>query len=478
MSDFISDYFKTVEETESPFQYHVWAMLSVLSSGAGRRFWFQLGPFNYYTNLYVVLVGDPGVTKSSALGRAANIVHLSKICPVAATQTSKEAMTLEMSHEKFPGRKYFRHENVVQEYNQYAIYAGELTQFIGINPIGFLDFLTTIWDRPVYEVKTKNKGNDFIQGPYINMLACMTPEIVKGFLKQNILSGGFARRTAWVFASTSAVIPIPSYTDEQKAAEIRCVEFLIRLQERSGQFDWTKELETFYVDWYVKNKETIRDRHPSTRGWFQSKAEMLFKLSMLICLAEEGPLVLELRHWKIALKFCEYVEKDLERVFEGSGINPNANAAAQICRMLAAMDRPMSRKKIEAMFFDQATNLNELRDTINHLISVGKLAERELFGVVNGVRQTLGKLIGTSESFAPYSDEVLATFLLPTPQPLTVSYTDSGPGVDQPASPPSQPAGSPQVGNPVVPLSESPAFFVRIQLKGLDSEDPTTPHQD
>lgn len=426
MSDsFIDLYLKTTENSKPAREYHIWSMLSALSVFAGRRFWFPFGPYHYYTNLYAVLVGEPGNGKSSAMNRAKNIVRGVGCAPVAASQASKESMSLEMSNEKFPGRKFFTRNGQPTEYNQYAIFATELTQFIAINPLGMLDFLTTVWDEPVYEVKTKNKGNDYVVGPYITMCACMTPELVKGFLKQNLLTGGFARRSAFVLANYSNIVPIPTYTPEQQAAEQACIQFGKKLQSKSGEFTWTDDLKEFYIAWNAENENLKRERPPTTRGWFESKAEMLFKLSMLISLANEcgDNLVLDIPHYKLALYYCSLVEKNLERVFEGSGINPSAQAAAQICRMLEAYDLPMNKKHLEMMFFDQVPNLRELQDTLVHLVNCGRLAERS----ITIEAKFLGTLIGTPNSLANRTDLELAVYLKRRELPPDVS--EAGPSL-------------------------------------------------
>jgi DNA-binding XRE family transcriptional regulator len=163
---------------------------------------------------------------------------------------------------------------------------------------------------------------------------------------------------------------------------------------------------------------------------------MLFKLSMLLALAESSELVLDIPHYKLALKCCEMLEKNLERVFEGTGINPNAQAATQICRMLESMDQPMNRKAVEAMFFDSATDLNALRDTIDHLVVVGRLDERKFFQTNSTV--PLGSLLGTPAALRRYSKEELLVFLTSASVPQSLLKTDppasSGQRVDPPES--------------------------------------------
>lgn len=448
MSSFIEDYMVMTNGTSPAKEFHIGTMLSVLSTIAGRRFWFDFGPYKFYTNLYVGLVGDPGLTKTSAMSRGKNIVRAAKICPIAASQETKEYISQQMSSTldgkvkkiPFEGQRFHTVDGHQREYNQYAIFATELVNFIAVNPQGFLDFLTTVWDEPIYEVKTKHQGQDLVVGPYITFLACMTPLSLQGYLKQSILSGGFARRTMWFYAAYDNAVAIPSYDKTQELAELRCIDFAERMKTKSGCFTWTEETKAFYLEWFDDNNKRWKDRHPATRGWYKSKGEILFKLSMLIALAEEEGerCVIELPYYRMALIYCDMVEKNLERVFEGAGINPASAVASQICHMLEAMDAPMNVKHLHAMFFDSAPNLNELRDTLSHLCNVGRLAE---FVVKDSTGQIHGTLIGVPSCLTKYTASELAGFLK---RPSGRSNApSSGPSS---ASGPSTQLGSPQQG--------------------------------
>lgn len=426
---YIDDYVLLTRNTKPCQDFHVWAMLSTLSVFAGRRFWFPFGSMKFWPNLYVVFVGDPGCAKSTAMNISKEIVRASGVVPVAASQITKEALLQKMSStvdgqakkKAFEGQRFFDHDGKKKEYNQYAIYATELTQFIGVNPLGFLEFLTAVWDEPMIEVETKNKGCDYVVGPYITLTACMTPDIVKGYLKMNVLSSGFARRTSFVYDSGCNLIPWPDDSPDKLEAAKRCVEFGQRLQKRSGSFSLSPDAKKLYEEWFMQNENSKIDRVPTTKGWFESKGEMLFKVSMLIALAEEvEDLVIEVPHYKMALYYCSLVEKNLSRVFEGIGINPNAAVISQICRMLESYDRPMNYKHILAMFIDNATSISDLKDTIQHLILVGRLAERHL--TIDG--KLAGTVIGTPSCLARYKDSELAAFLVRAALPQQESGID------------------------------------------------------
>ncbi len=310
-----------------------------------------------------------------------------------------------------------------EEYNQFALYCSELVDFLGAEPQGYLDMLTACWDRPVYDNDTKNAGTDVIVGPYITLLGCMTPEKLKGYMKTSVLTGGFARRCAFMFSSTRNPVPWPTFTPEQQAAKARCIQYGKALQGMSGEFRLTPACKELYESWFMDNEKANPDRVPCVRGWHESKGEMLFKLGMLIALGTTRTLEIDVPHYKLALSFCAVLEATLPRVFEGAGLNPNAGVASQISRMLEALDKPMPRKKLEAMFYSEATSLNELRDLLGHLVAVGRLAQK----TITFQGQFLGDLIGTPSAMAKYSDVQLAVFLGYGVEPAKSTELDQNP---------------------------------------------------
>lgn len=407
---YISDYLLFTGNTESPPDYHRWACMSSLSVLAGRRFWFNLGPIRYYPNLYVVLVGHPGVKKSSALDRAKDIVRAVNCCPIAAAQATKEYIARAMSNEKFQGKRTFTFNGKREEYNQYAIFATELTQFIGVNPLAMLDFLTTVYTEKVYDCDTKGQGSDLVVGPYITLLACLTPEMMKGYVKMNILTGGFARRTHFVYGSHGTPVPWPGLSKDMQDAEKKCVEWGKMMQAHCGEFKLDDDAKQWYEKWYIKLQTNITEiAKPSTEGYYRTKHESLFKCSMLAALSVDlENRILTQKHLEfVEERFLLPYEKHLERVFEGAGINPNAAVAAQVCRMLEALDRPMMKKRVLALFFDQATSVGELEDTIAHLVGVGRLAERDL--TFNN--KIVGQVIGSPQSIRKITDIDLVALL-------------------------------------------------------------------
>lgn len=415
LSNFIEDYLLFTSGNESPPLYHKWVCLSTLSALVGRRFWITNGHTTYYTHLYTLLVGDAGVRKSAAMDRGKDLVRDVGGIRVGATMSSVQAITKEMSDEKFIGRKTFINQsmgNLVEEFNQYSIFATEFTDFLGnIAPEAMASFLTGIWTDKIYDETYKGTGNSCFVGPYITLCGCLTPSSMKGFLKQTIIGSGFARRTVFVWATRGPGVARPSLTQEQKDARARCVLWGKEIAKHSGEMIMSPETWAAYDEWYLKNYNSINDRKPNLQGYYSSKHDLLFKTSILATLAIHGPEAREIDFatWEFLDKqFFLPMEENLERVFEGAGINPNSDGVIKVVRMLESVGLPFSKKKLEAMFLDNFTSTNELRDCLSHLVAVGRLQEKTIS--VNGV--LLGTCIGTPEAMQKATNEEMATILM------------------------------------------------------------------
>jgi hypothetical protein len=405
MPTFIEDYLFATSGNESPVVYHKWSCLSALSALVGRRFWFNHGPFTYYPNFYTLLVGDAGVKKSSAMDRAKDLIRAVGSIPIAATSTSKEAITKMMGDEKYEGRKKFTNSSLhlEEEYTQLAIFATEFTSFLGmIAPESILDFLTGIYTEKVYDEKFKGTGNQFFPGPYVTLLGCLVPHTMKGVLKQAVVQGGFSRRTMFVYGFSAPPVAWPEYTPAQQAAFARCVSWGKEIAKHHGEMRFSETDKERFKAWYDANYNSVSDKKPVLQPYFRTKHEFLLKTLMLMTLSIDGPSARMMDFATLEYldrNFFAPVEEHLERVFDGTGTNPEAEAAAQVCRMLESLNKPMPRKKIEALFFASS---REITKTVDHLVMVGRLSQKT--ASVNGVMQNY---IGTPACMENWKGEAL-----------------------------------------------------------------------
>lgn len=358
---FLKDYMIYTAGNEAHPTYHMYSALVALSSIVSRRVWIDLGYFQKFANLYVVLVGPPGNRKTTAMSICKALMkEIGEINYSAECQT-KESLSVELQSYQTS----FICKAVGPAPIQYApitVCVTELSQFLGIASAHMIDFLTTIYDCNFYDLKTKNKGKQEITGPYLVLLGCTTPAWITSRLREDVISGGFSRRAIFVYETDKANrIAFPEVTQEAKDAWDRVVKYSRVIQNIGGPFKWASDAHRFYRDWY--DTRTIPN-DPTTQWYYETKHDQLLKISMLVALSERPELVLEKSHLEFSLEILALVEKNLPRVFEGLGRNELSAVATAIMDIVRL--KPIPEKRLQYMMFKDASP-DEFAKILYHL---------------------------------------------------------------------------------------------------------------
>ena len=175
MPSFLESYREYSSGNEAHPTYHIFSGLIALSSIVGRRVWVDMGSFNYVPNLYVILVGPSGNRKTTAMTPAKNLIRALKL-PYSAECVTKEKLVLDIfAQERVIADMPIEHADK-KTFSPMTCVVTELSEFLGAGGLGMINFLTTIYDQDYYDIRTKNKGDTTINGPYLCLLACTTPD--------------------------------------------------------------------------------------------------------------------------------------------------------------------------------------------------------------------------------------------------------------------------------------------------------------
>jgi len=384
-TNFLYDYRLYTSGNEAHPTYHTFCSLVALSSIISRRVWLDMSYFTIYPNLYVVLVGPPGNRKSSAMSLTKSLLRELAVIPFSGECISKEKLVEDMVEQE---RQI---EGLDAKYKNQRIYSPmtaivtELSEFLAISQANMIGFLTDVYDQEFYEHKTKNKGTAVVNGPFLNLLACTTPAWITTYLRSDIISGGFSRRTLFVFETEkNSRNPFPKVTPEMAQALSRVVKHANKLLNVKGPFVWSEEAREFYSDWYIK-LEMPKDEN--LIGYYDTKHIQMLKVAMLVALSESFDLILEKRHILAALELLSLCERNLARVFQSMGKNNLNTGATQFLDLLKqfppttyqdqngqthkAIMLPL--KQMEAAMFKNF-NAEEFKNIIEHLKSINKIS--------------------------------------------------------------------------------------------------------
>ena len=370
--NFFSLYNDYTKHTEPPTNYHAWSAIAALSALLGKKCFIPQGHFTVYPNLYIVLVGDPAMRKSTALNVAKNLVRSVERVPIAPESSTREALIDDMSKNKVDWALQGRDLS----YWQSSAFVGELEQFFGGKHINqqMVGFLTAIWDEPMFKERTRKGGEVVINNPYFSMLGCCTTSWMNTKLQQDVISDGFSRRTIFVYGNELRLLnPWPESTDEE-------IELFRKLQEESkrifsigGLFQFTKEAREIWDSQYVSNRDQAKKFSQKVQHYFSSKHVLAQKIAMCISAAVRNDRVVDSHVLNMAFRFLSESEKTLDSVFSGVGRNELKAISDTVYGWIEkAGEQGITHRELLSIAFDHV-NMTEFKEILVTLLEQGKV---------------------------------------------------------------------------------------------------------
>jgi len=133
--NWLSAYGEYTTESESPDAYHLWTGLSILASATRRNLWLNQGIYLLFPNLYVILVGPPGVAKSTTIRMGRNILLGADDVVFGPDSITREELIRVMAKS---GEK--------DKQSAITIHSSELSSLIEPSGVKMIQFLTDIFD--------------------------------------------------------------------------------------------------------------------------------------------------------------------------------------------------------------------------------------------------------------------------------------------------------------------------------------------
>lgn len=376
-------YFKYVERTEPPLIFHRWSLLTCLGAYLGRQFKLPFGDFNITPNQYVMLIGDPGTRKSTAIKLAKRIVGSAGYDKFSAERTSKEKFLLDLEGvEDDDGavvdknsvmRNLFGDDTAMGDPREVFITADEFNEFVGSSNLEFLSLLGSLWDwddpSAPFKQRLKTSRSVSIYQPTINILAGNTHAGFAEAFPPQAIGQGFLSRLILVYGESSGKkIAFPERPPE--SARQSLVNHMLEIRRHVvGEATLTDKakgmLQTIYHSF--EGLEDARFKHYSTRRYTH-----LLKLCML-CAAANMRTEIGAEDVLFANTLLTFTEHKMPNAMGEFGKAKNADVAARIISVLgeakAPMDIPALWKQVQSDL-DRPEDLNKL---LQGLMQGGKI---------------------------------------------------------------------------------------------------------
>lgn len=397
-----------LEKNSSPEVFADFGFYFMISAALQRRVWVGRNGAELYPNIYVVLVGPPGVGKGIVIAPVTNILRSFKKGKVLSEDTKKLLESLNSSNEELvecvrknedtnqlvlatsadtttyqslvrdvagsmTPHKWVNGKGEKKVYTHCSMYFSlkEMGTMFQANQKLLLDFLLDAYDSSDHRYKTKKSGEDCIWRTCVSMLCGTTPSWIADSSMDKIINEGFSSRAFFVFAGENkfnSFHPV-SYDNEHLASRKIVLDHVGKLLGLFGELEFSPEANKLCEDYFREQFAIDKGRAGgSMEPYFSRKQVHIKKLCMILHFSEHAeffPVTKEIA--ERALGILKGVEKDMHSAFSFKKRNPLAAPAVNLLKYLRASKNGLSKEEI-LLGLSGDLGMQEIDEVVNYLM--------------------------------------------------------------------------------------------------------------
>lgn len=321
----LADYIKYTTNTEPPTVFHFFAGMSAIGAQLARNAFYEMGAYQIFANLCVVIVAPSGRCKKTSACNLAMGLYRSVGGHILADKVTPEALiTAFQDRSSATG----------------LIYAPELAVFLGKQKYneGMVPLLTALFDCPKeWSSSTIMRGESHLKNVAISFLVCSTMDWLQSSIPRDAFGGGFMSRLLFVVQNdTPRCFPHPPVMDQALQHKLKAS--LFAYGRIKGKFTITEEADQWYDHWY-RNLRTSISSEKQYAGYVERKPDHMHRIAMILTIAElqdekhEG-LILTLPKMQHALRILDWVEGFLPTAFSEMAQTPMGEELGRLLQQI------------------------------------------------------------------------------------------------------------------------------------------------
>jgi hypothetical protein len=375
--DWLTAFCEYAKYGEAPRKMYFWTGVSAIAGALRRKVWIDQAYFKWFPNFYIVLVAPPGIVSKSTTAS----VGMRLLRRVPGIKFGPDVVTWQALVGAFAGATEMY--KVGEDYHAMSPLTIESSEFGNLlNPQDkeMVDLLVSLWDgkQGAFTKTTKMSGNDSVENPWINMIACTTPAWIAGNFPEYMIGGGFTSRCVFVYASQKAQyvaypgLHVPANMSQQEDSLVADLEHIAL--NLCGEYILSPEAlawgETWYHEHYSKRPIGLDDDRFG--GYIARKQTHIHKLAMILAASQRDELVISADDLQTANAMVTDLEADMPGVFSKIG---RTDVSLQTDRFLSYLSKHREVKYVEAYRFIHAyfPSSREFEDMLAGLIRSGQV---------------------------------------------------------------------------------------------------------
>lgn len=318
--DWLKAYLDYSAHMEAPRHMRFWCGVSAIAGALERKVWIDQAYFRWYSNFYVILVAPPGVvSKSTTSG-----VAMSLLREVPGVQFGPDIVTWPALVTGFANSaKAFEYPpHTWHTMSAMTLESSEFGNLLNPQDREMVDLYVTLWDgkQGAFKKETKTSGNDSVENPWINMIACTTPAWIAGSFPEYMIGGGFTSRCVFVFADKKeqrVAYPIRRVPPDLMHQKTLLIEDLAKINQLIGEYKLTDDAYAWGTEWYERHWDNPPAQLNDDRfgGYLARKQTHIHKLAMVLAAARGPDLWITDQHLATADRMVSDLETDMVQVF-------------------------------------------------------------------------------------------------------------------------------------------------------------------
>lgn len=331
----INAFIEHTANLESAEIFRRWAGIATIAAVLEQKVYLTTSS-PLYPNLYVFIVGHPGVGKTRTVHAAASFLREIPEFYLAPTSMSGASLVDALSEAK---RIIVKYPPPALEYNSMTIVADELSAFMPKYDDDLIGNLTTFYDV-IVPYGQRRRGKEIkikIAKPQLSILSGTTPSNLLKFIPETAWDQGFTSRCIMIF-SDERIISEDVFAQQVNSLPEEMVHDLKMVNGLEGGFEVTVDYKNAVNNWRKLGQPPV-PIHPKLIHYNTRRLAHLFKLSIVSAVDRANALLLTKEDFNRALGWLMEAEQDMPEIFKAGSTAADSKAMDELVHFVTVADR-------------------------------------------------------------------------------------------------------------------------------------------
>lgn len=328
LPSWIESFVDLTSGTQSPELFRRWAAVATLAGALERKVWLRAFNRTLFANLYILLIGGPGIGKTDALRNVTDFWQHLPDLHIAPDSVSRASLTDALAAAE---RSVLRPtEGTFVKFNSLQVCSEELGTFLTQYETEFMSTLNKLYDCTRYvEKKRSMKEPIEIKEPHLNIISATTPAWLSNALPDTAWAEGFSSRLLMVFSQERIKLDPFASRAQDEALQRDLVHDLNEVHQMYGLMQFEEEFIELFRTWYMEDCPPIPE-HPKLEHYIPRRHVHFLKLCMIFSAARSSEHVLRVEDFQAAQDLFLETESYMPDVFKSMRYNSDSNVIDEV----------------------------------------------------------------------------------------------------------------------------------------------------